>query len=92
MPSSSGSDLVNGLFELGGALAVWLSIREVRRDKAYAGLSPWQVLFFQVWGLWNIYFYPTLNQPWSTAGGLALATANTVYLYYLWRYRHVRTT
>jgi predicted membrane-bound mannosyltransferase len=80
-------DLINGLFELGGAAAVGLSIRRVLKDKDVAGVSAWQVAFFQTWGLWNIIFYPAIGQVWSTIGAVFLALANTIYLYYLFKYR-----
>lgn len=79
--------MINGLFELGGSGAVGLSVRQILRDKQWAGLSPWNLCFFQLWGLWNLYFYPSLDQPFSFAGGLALATMNAVYLYLIWKYR-----
>jgi hypothetical protein len=83
-------DLINGLFEFGGGAAVLLSARALWRDKFYAGLSPWNLVFFQTWGLWNLFYYPQLGQPWSFVGGLALALANATYLFLLWRYRNGR--
>src|ERR1044072_8110677 len=84
------NDLINGLFELGGAAAVALSIAAVWKDRMYAGLSVWQVVFFQSWGWWNVFYYPSIDQTWSFYGGLALAFSNTAYLFSLWRFRHVR--
>ena len=81
------NDLINGLFELGGAAAVATSVLQLSKDKHYAGMSPWNIIFFQAWGLWNLYFYPQLNQPFSFIGGAALAAANAAYLSLLWRYR-----
>lgn len=78
-------DLINGLFELGGAFVVLLSVFQILRDQGYAGLNPAQTVFFQVWGMWNLYFYPSLDQIWSLVGGLALVSANTAYLICLWR-------
>lgn len=80
-------DLINGLFEFLGSMAVGLSICKVLKDKDVAGISWWQVWFFQLWGFWNLYYYPSLDQPFSFAGGVALAAANTVYLVLLWKYR-----
>jgi hypothetical protein len=72
-------DIGNALFELGGALAVGLSIRQVLIDREVQGISIWQVLFFQCWGMWNLYFYPSVGQPWSFAAGVLLVGANSVY-------------
>lgn len=81
------SDLINGLFETGGACAVGLSVRRLCADKRYAGLAPLQIAFFQGWGLWNLYYYPSLNQPFSFVGGAALAAMNAAYLFLLWRFQ-----
>lgn len=81
-------DLINGLFEAGGACAVGLSVRRLARDKRYAGMDPRQIGFFQSWGLWNLFYYPSLHQPFSFIGGAALATMNTIYLFQLWKYRN----
>lgn len=36
--------------------------------------------FITAWGLWNLYYYPSLDQPWSFYGGVALVCVNTTYL------------
>ena len=81
-------DQINGLFELGGSLAVLLSVREVINDKGYAGISRWNLLFFFSWGLWNLLYYPMLGQTWSFIGGVCLALANCIYIGCLWWYPH----
>lgn len=73
-------DLINGLFEVGGAITVSMSIRNLLKDKHWAGLSIWQVAFFQIWGCWNLFFYPTLDQMYSFYGGIVLVAANTTYV------------
>jgi len=81
-------DLINGLFEASGACAVGLSVLRIMKDRRYSGMHPFMTVFFQTWGLWNLYYYPSINQPWSTAGGVLLALANTLYLSQMWRFRH----
>lgn len=81
------ADLINGLLEAGGAFVVGLSVRRLLKDRHYAGLDPRQIAFFQGWGIWNLYYYPSLNQPLSFIGGVALAAMNTAYLILLWRFR-----
>jgi hypothetical protein len=73
-------DQINALFEAGGTIAVGLSIRQVLIDRDVQGVSIWQVLFFLGWGFWNLYFYPSVGQPWSFWAGVALAIANTIYV------------
>lgn len=73
-------DLINGLFELLGGIAVWANVRVILRDRHYAGFSPWTTVFFSGWGLWNCFYYPHLGQWWSFAGGLFICTGNFVYI------------
>jgi hypothetical protein len=81
-------DQVNGLFEFCGALAVLTSVRSIIKDKCYAGVSPYNLAFFQLWGLFNLYYYPSLHQSWSFVGGIFLALANAAYLFCLWKFPH----
>lgn len=74
------SDLINGLFELGGATLILLNIRALHRDKEIKGFSPWPLTFFTTWGLWNCWFYPVNDLWWSFAGGVALAAVNLAWL------------
>jgi hypothetical protein len=41
--------------------------------------------------VWNLYYYPHLDQWWSFAGGLVIVAANVLWIglmvYYLWRER-----
>ena len=74
------NDVVNGLFETLAGLFILLSIRRVWRDKKVRGVSVLHVAFFWLWGLWNVYFYPSLDQWWSTLGGVLVLTSNTVWV------------
>jgi len=74
------ADLVNGLFELGGAAFICLNVRQILIDKAVRGVHWLPTLFFTAWGFWNLYYYPSLDQWWSFAGGLAIVTVNAVWL------------
>lgn len=44
-------------------------------------------LFFTAWGVWNVYYYPALNQPLSFYGGLFVVVANAVYVWMMIFYR-----
>jgi len=81
-------DLVNGLFELFGAYALWGNVRAIRRDKKIAGVDWRATVFFQAWGAWNLFFYPSLDQWASFTGGIAIFAVNTTWLYHVWRYRN----
>lgn len=80
-------DLVNGAFETAGGGFILLSIVNLHRAKVVRGVSWLHVGFFSSWGLWNLVYYPTLDQWFSFAGGAVLVAANIFWLgqilYYL---------
>jgi hypothetical protein len=86
-------DLVNALFELGGGLFVLNHCRAVLRDKAVAGVSTVSAAFFALWGFWNLYYYPHLEQWFSFTAGVLIVAANVWWVCLLIKYRrrkHVR--
>lgn len=81
--------MVNASFEAGAGLAVLAHCARLYVDKEARGLSIPAVLFFAVWGGWNIFYYPHLGQFWSLAGGIFVTLANLIYLALLVTYsRH----
>ena len=81
-------DTVNGMFELLGAVFLVANCVRLYRDKQIKGVSPLPIVFFAVWGLWNLYFYPSVGAMWSFWGGIAVVTVNAFWLgqlaYYQW--------
>jgi hypothetical protein len=73
-------DLINGCFELTGAAMLCLNVRRLWRDRRVAGVHWGPTLFFAAWGFWNLFYYPSLEQWASFAGGIALVSVNTVWL------------
>lgn len=72
-------DLINGVFETVGGLMCWMNVQKVLKDKSVAGVY-WPIqAFFSAWGLWNLYYYPTLNQWASFVGGVFLVVGNTIW-------------
>jgi hypothetical protein len=84
----SWQDIVNGSFELGGGMLMWLNVAAIRRDKCIRGVSLIPCLLFTAWGWWNIYYYGHLSQWASWTGGIILVLANTVWIYHAWKYRN----
>jgi len=82
------ADSANAIFEGGGALLLLLNIRCLLRDKKVVGISLAPVLFWTLWGYWNLFYYPHLGQWWSFVGGLGVVAANTVWLGLAWKYRN----
>jgi hypothetical protein len=79
-------DVINGVFELVGSVMCWLNVYKIIKDKRIEGVY-WSVSgFFSVWGLWNLYYYPTLGQWASFAGGIFLAAGNITWTLLAIRY------
>lgn len=83
---SAWPDLVNGGFEAAAGFAVLNHCFALYRDKEVRGLSIASTAFFTAWGVWNLYYYPTLDQFWSFAGGIFITIANSIYVAMLVRY------
>jgi hypothetical protein len=81
-------DFINGCFELSGGWFIWQSVKKLYHDKQVRGVSWKPVTFFSVWGYWNMFYYPHLDQWMSFLGGLGIVTTNTIWagqiLYYLY--------
>jgi ABC-type transport system involved in cytochrome c biogenesis permease subunit len=73
-------DLVNGSFELFGGILNILNIFELVKKKRVMGVSVIPVIFFTLWGIWNLYYYPHLGQRFSFKGGIAVVIVNTVWV------------
>lgn len=80
-------DHINGTFEILGGYFILRHCFAVMKDKAVAGVSIISTAFFAAWGIWNLYYYPHLDQWWSFAGGLAIVASNIFWIVLLLRYR-----
>lgn len=84
-------DAANGSFELLAGVFILLHCRRLYKDKVVRGTSWIATAFFFMWGLWNLYYYPHLNQWLSFVGGLGIVVANSLWLgmmlYYIRRER-----
>ncbi|KKM10365.1 hypothetical protein LCGC14_1721930 [marine sediment metagenome] len=85
-------DIVNGIFELFGAPFICLSILYLHKQKSVKGVSWIHVFFFTMWGYWNLFYYPHLEQWYSFFGGIAIVIANTIWLYQLLYYLNMNRT
>jgi hypothetical protein len=79
-------DQVNAVFEVAGAVATWSNVRRLISDRVAHGIDWRSFIFYSAWGAWNLYYYPSLDQPWSFVAGIALASGNVtwvlLYLYF----------
>ena len=85
-------DIINASFEAGAGLAVLHHCFKLYEHKQARGLSIPAVLFFTVWGLWNLFYYHHLGQFWSFAGGIVVTITNLAYLAMLFVYARHRIT
>jgi hypothetical protein len=73
-------DLINAAFEAGGALLLWLNVRRLWRDKRLSGVSLFPTVWFNLWGLWNLYFYAAVGQKLSWAAGIGVFAVNSAWV------------
>lgn len=73
-------DLINGLFESVGGIFVLNHCRVLARDKSVAGVSKLSTSIFFAWGIWNLYYYPSLDQWLSFYGGMVIVCGNCLWL------------
>jgi hypothetical protein len=73
-------DWINGSFEIVGGILSWMNVKKLQKDKHLAGVYWPVTAFFSVWGLWNLFYYPSLDQWVSFVGGLFLVSGNSVWV------------
>lgn len=85
----SWQDAVNGAFESLAGFAVLLHCLRLYKDKMVKGVSILATTFFFTWGVWNMYYYPHLDQWMSFFGGLFIVTANCAWIVMLIYYSNL---
>lgn len=73
-------DLINGLFELVGGYFTWMNAWILFKAKETKGVYWPTWMFFSVWGLWNLYYYPALGQNFSFYAGIILVAGNIAWV------------
>lgn len=86
------ADAINGMFELLAGFFILMHCRRLYIDKQVRGASIVATTFFTMWGFWNLYYYPSLEQWLSFYGGIAVVAANTLWVsmmaYYTWKEKY----
>jgi len=88
------ADLINGLYEGLGAFFILGHCWNLWKSKQPWGVSILAIIFFTSWGVWNLYYYPSLGQWYSFSGGVLIVLCNFLYvslLVYL-RKKHPKPT
>lgn len=82
-------DVINGSFEAVGGVVIFLNCWKLYHDKEVKGVV-WQLtIFFSAWGLWNLYYYPHLDQWLSFVGGLLMTIGNILWIVeVVWYLKH----
>jgi len=85
-------DTINGMFELMGGVFVFLHCLRLYKDKRVKGVSFVATGYFAMWGFWNMYYYPSLQQWASLVGGLFIVAMNVLWItmmfYYIRKEKH----
>ena len=74
------ADLANGLFECVGAYGAWRNAYQLYKDKKISGVYWPLYIFYSFWGLWNLFYYPSLSQWLSFIGGTVLVLGNLAWV------------
>lgn len=74
------ADAINGTLELIGAFFILKSILRLHEDKVVRGIVWYHPAFYMLWGYFNMYYYPSLGQWFSFAGGVAVVVTNTIWV------------
>jgi len=80
------ADAINGTFEILGSFFILMSVIKLHKDKQVKGVDWKHVAFFTLWGVWNLHYYPTLNQRLSFYGGIAIVAMNAIWVVQLLHY------
>lgn len=80
-------DNVNGIYEVIGGFFILLHCLKLHKDKTTKGVSVKAFIFFASWGIWNLYYYPHLNQWWSFYGGCHIVFWNIIWIIFAIYYR-----
>lgn len=73
-------DIVNGCFETMGSIFILMHCFTLYKDKMVRGVNIRATAGFFLWGLWNVYYYPSLNQTFSFIAGLAVCLSNLLWI------------
>lgn len=74
-------DRINAALEHAGVLFALLNLKILVEDLGVVrGVSIIAIVFFTLWGFWNLYYYRHLNQKESAFAAFGLVIANCAWL------------
>lgn len=80
-------DVVNAIFEAGGAALLCMNVQRLYQDKKLSGVALAPTIWWQVWGAWNLYFYAAVGQRASWYAGMAVFVVNTIWVLMAIKYK-----
>lgn len=80
-------DLANAGFEFGGAIFILNHARVLFAEKIVRGISLVSIVFFLIWGIFNMFYYSHLEQSASWYAGIMVTLANLVWVSMIIYYR-----
>jgi hypothetical protein len=81
-------DLVTALFEIASAIYAARSVQRLWIDRQVRGFC-WEIVALgQLWGIWNLYYYQSLDQRVAFCAAIALMLVNTAWLMLALRFRN----
>lgn len=73
-------DIINGIFEFGIGVFQYRNVQLIRKQREIKGVHWSITAWTSIWGLYNLYYYPSLSQWFSFSGGILIATMNITWL------------
>lgn len=73
-------DFTNSLFQFVSSLLVWLSAWSVKKDRGYAGVHLYQLIFLVTWGLWDTVYYSSLGHWYSFFASISSVSSTLCWL------------
>jgi len=73
-------DHINASFQAVSALLLITNVVKLYKDKKLSGVNILPTAFFAIWGIWNLFYYPMLNQWYSFIAGLLVVSVNTLWV------------
>jgi len=73
-------DMINGCFQFFGGVLLFRNSYLLLKHKKIRGVSLLPTIFFSVWGFWNLFYYPYLEQMISFYAGITVVSANTLWI------------
>ena len=81
------NDIINSIFQLIGTYFTWANAYKLYKDKTIKGFYWPNKVFFTLWGIWNINYFFSLNQPFSFVASITLVSGDIMWIALLYKYR-----